>query len=1330
MNIPKLPKESESQEIGQFAVMAFYSCHPTSWRPTATDGDSDAGLDFQVQIIENGHYKNVFNAQIKGSKQEEKNKNKNLVYEGKYFSQSMSVSTLNYYLRIENPVMLVFVDLTHNENPRECPAYYLWIDEALDEIRNGKESLNHLQKESHTFNIPIENVLNPDLNILPYLNKRVNKKRALEGIFNTVEKKYPKDTIPKVSQIGNVLKTNKIALDTILNDSESPWLDAPKGCIAHDLKKISEYLSLHNAELAEDALTKLIERIDDANNHEKSEYFYLKGYLAGLLGNRKEALKCHKKAHSLSKNIKKYHIAYLQARIPYEHFDLEKAELSKIIKEIPNDKGSEYIHLKSKLLALEGDYKGALKIIDGQNEEDIFVLKSLIYLLSGAYSECVEQVEIAFKNHKPTRRQEISLRAIKARAFFYLGFKTDPTGISIPFSGLPGMNPSILKKAWLELVTAWDLAGQLGYPPDVETMIDMFPTLGMYFSEPNIVKKHIIKLAEIRPNIQSIQLCLSQIAMHLDDREIAEQQLSKIPKNLKNTLDKIVLYSRNNEQLKVVTSTIEILDVLLKEKLNNYDSIIIIAAACANDLFMNKERDKILKVIKNLPDSEALLALYDFMVKVNQGSLKKPEAINKLYEFYKEGHKHYQILAQLIHNLDPYSKDSAEKIIEISNDIFTSFDLMEDEYFILCQAKATIHDWEGLLYTSNKAQQRFSNPRYKAFESLALDGKGETGKSISLLEEIVKGEKFDPLAFEIYINISARCGLIDNAKKLVKRLFEKVTKKEQRLEILRMMFNIEMYINPQSDELYDICLKYGNLCDQNDEAEEGIYLLQFFTATLSPDKKINENDLNEFRRRLESYTKKYPESKILRSIKLDVTDPNKIISQLEKAAGFTEEKRKWYQRNENLFRNSQLPIPYLVRHYFLLNISNFIQLWELGKIASKEHNQYHLSISLDHYKIRKKEIFNGRIPFIDEMTLLVLFDLGLLEYLFRVFPIVAIPKTSLVNLLSLSQQFFGFAEAIKAKKIIEILSKYITQIQQPSSTIESNDKSVFNDLDLLKSAYDPQKYIYYTDDAISRIYICGDNHNDITISTMDLIILLKEYNLVTNKESAEKFALLCRYNVIGVLVSYMDILLVLKDDMPKGKTIEYYCERLKEHKNFNAFINGMWWFKGDYLKSLNEIGQFLSYMIVKEMGVEVEQNIITSIWFVWYQKVQFITKSEKNKLDFLVRSFMFICVEIIRRTKLNNCNSTIWENAWSIYNDIIMIVYGNNMDRSIEDGSKKRLAEMIVEYEDKFHMNIYNHIILGLRNGTSENELFKKAYADTIILKNKNAKDLKGLTIS
>jgi hypothetical protein len=1309
----KLPKESESQEIGRFAVMTFNSCHPTSWRPTPTEGDADAGLDFQVQIVDKGHHTNIFNAQIKGSAQKEKSQNKKLSADGKHFAQPLEISTLNYYARIENPVMLVFVDLAQNADPRKCPAYYLWIDEEIKRLRAGKPNLDHLGKDSQTFHIPVENILDPDLNVLPYLNHRLEKRRALEGIYDIVEKKYP-DPINKVNQVGEVLKTNKIALDTILNKTETPWLNAPKDSFAYQLKEGAEFLSLNNAKLAQDKLDRLGGRIKEANGHEKSEYYYQRGYLAGLIGNRDEALELHKKAHLTSKGIKKYHIAYLESRIPYAI--KEDRTIDNIIVEIPSQDDIDYLRLKSKLLALKGKHKEALKNLEGRDEKEVFVLKALIHLLSGSYSDCIHQIEKTFSEQTLTPRQELSLRALKARAYFNLGFSNIPHDKTIPFTGTPDMNPEILTKSWMELLSAWELAEQLGYPPDVETMIDMLSILGMYFSEPDIVKTHLVKLAEIRPAVQNIQETLLQVAMYLDDRDTAERQLSKLPKTLKNKVNKIILTSQKNDKLKVVNLTSEILDDLIKEKPINSDAVLANAAEFANDLLMYKERDKFLSALHAFPDSEGLLALYEFIVQTKQESLKKPQAVEKLYDIYKKDCKSYQILDNLLNNLNPYTSDSASKLIEISNDITSTRDLSDNEYIILCQAKATIQDWKGVLETSRRAQIRFANnPRFKAFEALALDEMGETGRAIELLEEISKGEKHDPLAFNIYIDISARCGLIKKAKTLVTRLLEKTTETKQILHLLRMMFNIELYIDPKSESLIDICLKYGRLCDQDDESEEGLYLLQFFTATLHHKKEDQDNDVKDFQERLNKYVKKFPESKVLRSFQIKDNEPEVLLSQLKKITGFTEEKERWYQRNEILLSRSQYPVPYIIRHKLLLNVSNFIHLWELSKIAGKEYPQYLLTISAGQYKIRKIEDFKERIPLIDGIALIVLFDLGLLEYLFKIFPKVAIAKDTIINLQMVAQDFLYTSYTIKAKNIIELLSNHVSNIQQPSSMDIIEKDHIFSELDLIKSAYNPSKHIFYTDDAIARLYVCGEDHYNDSISTIDIIIILKGKNLISPKEAAEKFAHLCGFNVLGTLIRYKDILIVLEGDLPKGESVECYLEHLTTHQNFNSFINSIWWFKGDYTRALTEIGQFISLMISREDGIYVEQNIITAIWYIWYQKVQFIIQAEKDKLYFLARSFLSTSIALSERIASDHENKECWEKAWSIYDDIVQFVYGNDMNREIENKSRSLLAQMIAEFEFESRRKIFSHIASGLTSDTAESDFFQKAYTENSI---------------
>lgn len=1303
----KLPKESESQEIGHFAVMAFNNCHPTSWRTTPTDGDADAGLDVQVQIVDQGHFTNMFNVQIKGCAQMKDRSNLRLSADKKHFAQSMDVSTLNYYARIENPVMLVFADLAHDTNPRLCPVYYLWIDEEIDKLRDGKPNLDHLGKDSHTFHIPVENVLNGDLNVLPHLNSRLEKKRALDGIYNVVEKKYP-DPVSKVTRLGIVLETNKIALDTILNETETPWLDAPKDSFAYELKKVSEILSLNNANLAADNLDRLAAKLEDANDHEKSEYYYQRALLAALMGDRRQASQLYEQAHLTSTGIKKYRVAYLESLIPYEKTD--NIIIEDILSQIEKENDVDYLRLKSKLNALKGEYTKAFEILKNQDEKDVFVLKGLIYFLSRAYSDCINYIDQSFSTQELSDRQALSLRALKARAHFTLGFGNLPSE-PIPFSGTPEMNPEILKKAWIELLTAWDLAYKLGYPPDVEIMIDMLSILGMYFAESDIVKKHLIKLAELRPTVLSIQECLLQVAMHLDDRIIATQQLYKLPKTLTNSIIAIILDSRKDNKLDVVTLTQEILSNLIEERPDNCETVIAIAAECANELLMYDKRDNFLKALQLFPDSEAWVTVYEFIVTLNQNPLQKAEATETLYTVYRGGFKNDQILIQLLINLNPYKLETAQKVIEVANDITSKRDLVEDEYIILCDAKVTVKDWPGVLETSHKAQIRFAtNPRFKAFEALALDEIGDTGKSIELLEEIAKGEKYDRLALEIYINIAARCGLIDKAKTLVARLLEKASQREQKLHLLRLLVIIEIYIDPKGKTSIEACIKYGQLCNKDDESEEGLYILQFMAATLDPEKSVPSGVVTEFQDRLKKFTEHFPESKIFRSITFNEEAPEDFLAKLEQLTGFTEEKRKWYRRNENLLSRSQFPVPFVIRHKILLNVSNFLHLWEFCKVAGKDCPQYQLCISNGLYEARKIENFNKRIPLIDEVALVILFDLGLLECLFRIFALVAITKDSIYNLQKMAQHIFYTPFSTKAKDIIELLSKHVSNIQQPSSKRSMDEDELFHELDSLKSVYDPAKYLFYTDDTIARLFICGDDHFKDTICTIDVIEILRESEIISRKEAAEKYASLCFFNVVGTPVNFKDILIVVEDQLPTGKSIEEYCNILARNHSLRSFTDALWSSKGDYSTVLEQIGQFLSYMISGTDGIEIEQNIVTAIWYIWYQKVQFIIKSEQHKLHFLARSFLATAIVLVNRIDSEKDIAQHWVMAWSIYNDIVCLIYGNDMSRDIEHESKTILAKMIVEFELKSKIKVFRRVATGLVSGSAESDYFQQAY--------------------
>src|ERR1700689_4704863 len=120
-----LPGENRSGEIGHPAKFAFQGNVPTSWRLKDLSSDSDAGYDWQIQVVHEGSYSELFHAQLKGTTKPAYSA------DGSVLSVGLRLATINYYKRTGLAVLLVVADLTSVEEPAAAPVYYLWIHDQL-----------------------------------------------------------------------------------------------------------------------------------------------------------------------------------------------------------------------------------------------------------------------------------------------------------------------------------------------------------------------------------------------------------------------------------------------------------------------------------------------------------------------------------------------------------------------------------------------------------------------------------------------------------------------------------------------------------------------------------------------------------------------------------------------------------------------------------------------------------------------------------------------------------------------------------------------------------------------------------------------------------------------------------------------------------------------------------------------------------------------------------------------------------------------------------------------------------------------------------------------
>jgi hypothetical protein len=110
------------------------------------DGDDDFGFDYQIQVMEDGRATYIFRAQLKGTT------NPDLNTAGNFFSIQLKASTVRYYMKCTEPILLVLADLSSGDSPKHCPLYWTWIHEELRRLK--AEELADDQKYL-TFRIPL-----------------------------------------------------------------------------------------------------------------------------------------------------------------------------------------------------------------------------------------------------------------------------------------------------------------------------------------------------------------------------------------------------------------------------------------------------------------------------------------------------------------------------------------------------------------------------------------------------------------------------------------------------------------------------------------------------------------------------------------------------------------------------------------------------------------------------------------------------------------------------------------------------------------------------------------------------------------------------------------------------------------------------------------------------------------------------------------------------------------------------------------------------------------------------------------------------------------------
>ncbi|MBB5417073.1 DUF4365 domain-containing protein [Paraburkholderia atlantica] len=1308
----KLPLESEAQRIGQRAEKCFAANRPDSWRVHSLEGTDDAGLDYQIQIVDNNRYSGIFRVQLKGTESPSKNT------AGEYYSLSLERSTLNYYAKVTEPILLVLCDLSVDLRvTKDCPCFYVWIHDELKRHRDaGKDSSD---SDTLVVRVPVANRLTEDLDLLPILETKLRLHKAAAALDAMVEEKLPSTAPDERSVLLENLAAgfsgyDKALLGAVAAPVTSPWPAAPKDSFAGKLNEVDRLLNSGAVQKAQSILDSLASELDAATLHEQAEYNYCSGRVAAWSGEHLKAAEYYEVACDLTDNLARYVVAWGEAQLAIHYRADASNDFSAIRARLTSSEPEVQVML-ARVLAAEGDADAAMHILSRQERTRALPTLGILASMQGRHDDLVSLCDEGLAQPDIPARHKQLFYLLRAGAKFALAMPDDVRSagdyVIAAWSGPASLNASLLRSAWNDIIQAADQMREAGWPPNVEFIADIWGATALMLGRAEETFQLAKEAADARPHIEPLQRTLELLAVNVEDYDTALAANERQPASAEQMFRKIGILHQAKAHSTCLEAVESGLDTLPQDH-QLYPASIALGVLSADRLFFASRADALAARLQSRAEWEEHWAVLKFFRAAGQNVLAKDNAVKELLDDFHRLNRPKAIAFQLFHVLDASKPEQAADCVKVAERIREFQQLGLDGEFRLAQAYVTLADWSALLSVADRAISKYDHVgRFYAIRALALDKLGAAPDALAELRRLVSTSVEDRLATDTYVNIVMRSGFIDEALALAERLNAEETDPNRRIDCLQLLFNLLQAKEPGSKRAIDVAWAMGQLVDRKDESAEGQFLGTFLTSTGGSDEPGDPSKVAEFQQRLSDFFERWPNSRILRRGFLPQNSSGEeLLKALKSILGDPQVPSADMLKLERQLSRGEMPVPFSWRPRLILrNVLDVGQLWEIGKRSSLEAHQYHLSMVIGDWVQRPFAEKTLGIPLLDLTALFVIQDLGLFDVLFQVFPKIAVSQALLMEIQERASLLSNSWAQGRYASLVQELNRRFEQIQQPMSSLPAGETGpkahlLSQDMSLLLK---DQRYFIYSDDAALRLFALGVPDLSAGFCTLDLLARADELGLLTAKQVGEKIGLLCAWKV-SVVITARYLLASLPDEVGSARSVGEAVDAIRASETSSAMFEGIWNVRKEYSAIATHVAQLLAALVA-----DGRNNIrtIAAIIGIWHGKAKL--RTEITQLNSVERLAM-----LIAQTASHDAvqiSGDMVKRLWDVYIQVVELEFGSRMDEGRERDAIDTMGVSCARL-DKVRPqegSITAHrdaMRLGLREATADMDRFNAAY--------------------
>ena len=1325
MNEIILPQSGKSNEIGRMAIKALRASSPDSWDIDESSREEDnAGIDLSVQVIQDGYHRQSFQIQAKGSARMDENGVLDALNKSEeHFSVQLESSVLNYYARIGAPVMLTFTDLTSAEKTRDCKTFYLWIDDDLRRLLRGRVQIPS-EQGSHAFHVPVDQLITDQLDVLPYLDSRESARGLGRDLVAVVAEKVSEKPLNAASGIISSLESREVAIPTLLEDDcERPWLRAPESSIASSLEKSAKFLEFGKVMRADEILSDLEKPgAPRLEGHFQAEIHYQRGRILEFGGYYEEAERSYLEATRFS-SASIYDSAWCEAQLVIR----EKSDLQSLLEHSAEKSGKSYRFLRAKIFALQGDCASALAEAEGLEGADAYLCRALSYFMTGQSRECKDSAEKGLQEDG-TLIQQMSLYLLLARSLFDTGLPAAMHGQKLPFGGLPEMSPERMRRAWEAALSCWEIGQEIGYPGQIELLGDISVHLATYFQETELLLPKLLGAARKHPGRPALQDLALSLAQFLGREDLIEEFIEKLPAtSLAKVFHQAALLLRHERKSEFLSLIEDHLEELAAVEGEDHRTLIEYAGLIATEQGRTASANKFLD---KLPDKEASAEFIQCAVSLARNPLDREESIARLWRLFLGGRRDFSMCTNLFWLLNPQEAEDADRLLHLYESFEGFRALSLDELLKLCVAAVTLRKWSTALDLCDSLEQRFGvSDRSCQVRAFALDHLGDTPGALALLEEVCADPVADSESLRTLAHIAARCGLLDKAFEMLEKISERSEDQRGRKNTLLAMFEIEVLRDLRSPRLHWIWKEIGEVVDRQDEIDEGNYLLLTlaFGHYLHP--FSSDEELESLQERHKEYYELFPDSRVLKRFLVPAELKGlEILELLDQQIGIPQEVKQNRRQLAEAIRRGHLAIPYSIRHHFLPECANTLELFQATLDTDKCAKGYQLCVDSKTDDSPRFQQLASQIPLLDEVSLLVLHELNLIPRLMEVFPRVAIP-VSIISRLHRAHLGPNPTTMLEvSRSLFAELARFSGRIHQvPLPSSGSTNLAEIAELQGMRAILKAQPdFMLFSDDALARQLVLEESMDERWMATPDLLEILRGRGWVSSDMMVAVLGRYCSWNVAGISLRYLDILRPLQKEVGVGDSPKDILAKIETEVSVRAFLD-VAWIPADRnsaghlpeSKALEEYSRLreagsglVAFMLagssLEEMaGGRIVTSTITGFWLAWYHRMRTALPSSPDPIEVVGTSIVESAWCASRMCDRSDLGRRVWKTFFAAWE----FIKGESMDQQAERELIRCTATILARQElGKVRDRVYEVLASGFVDGTAESDLLRQYY--------------------